>query len=353
MRLFARSREIPTPAAPRVNGALAPITFPNDPLIRVSRESAMSLSVVANARHVIVGIAQQLSVDRIRGDDEILEPGTLLTQPDPDETWPATIGQTIDQLIFFGECYWLVLRRDAEGFPSRARVMPPGSVAARLSNDYSRFSRIDEYQIGAQDFPPTALIHFKTPGGGVLRESGALLLDSLTLAAAATRHTTVALPAAILTNEGQEVGPEDAKQIVAEFDAARLRGETAFLQSMKYERASLDAADLQLIEALATMDTRLARAMNVPVSIVGASPTGQASAQLYANVVAALTQVVQQAVAPYLRVIEETFTTQAVTPRGQRVSFNTGDWLRFAQVGSPMTGLSSPTPVSPTGTEIQ
>lgn len=345
MRLLGRARQ-PEPASPparTTRSGLGQITFPADPLARVSREAAMSLSVVANARNIIVGIASQLSVERKRGDVD-LDPGTILTQPDPDQTWPETLGITIDQLIFWGEAYWLVLRRDSEGYPSRARALPYGSVAPKLDPDWSRYSRITEYSVAGVVVPPRDLIHFSMPGLGVLRESAALLVDSLTLAAAATRHTAVALPAGVLYNEGQEVGEDDAREIVAGFDAARLAGDTAFLQGMRYERTALNAADLQLVEALAVMDTRLARAMNVPVSMVGASPTGQAHAQLYANVVAALTQLIQQAIAPYLRVIEETFTTQQVTPRGQTVAFDTEDWLRFAQIaGSP----ASPAAIGP------
>ena len=309
----------------------------------------MSLSVVANARNVIVGIASQLTVDRIRG-EETLEPGTILTQPDPDETWPATIGRTVDHLIFYGAADWLVLRRDAEGYPSRARLLPYGAAVADLSDDWSRLSRVKGYTVGSSDVAPRDIVHFQTPGLGVLRDSAGLLVDCLTLADAASRHTSVALPAGTLTNEGQEIGPEDAKALVAGFDAARLAGETAFLQSVKYERTALNSADLQLVEAMATADTRLARAMNVPVSIVGASPTGGATAQLYANVVAALTQVVQQAVAPYLRVVEETFTGMGVTPRGQTVKFQTEDWLRFAQISQP-AGAVAPLPASPSGEE--
>ena len=132
-----------------------------------------------------------------------------------------------------------------------------------------------------------------------------------------------------------EIGEKDAADLIAAFDTAREIGSTAFLQSMRYERTALNSADLQLVEAIAVMDTRLARAMNVPVSIVGALPTGGAHAQLYANVVAALTQVVQQAIAPYLRVIEETFTAQQRHAERANRAIRYRGWLRFAQVSQP------------------
>ena len=303
----------------------------------------MSLSVVANARGIIVGIASQLTVDRLKGDQK-LDPGTILSQPDPDSSWPTIIGETVDDMLFMGEAFWLVLRRDSDGYPTRARRLPWGSVAARIDPDWGKYSRVIEYTVGGVVVSPRDIIHFAMPGFGVLRESASVILDAITVQAAASRFTTVPLPAGVLTNTGMEVGPKDAGKIVADFDAARLRGETAFLQSMTYDRTSFNAADLQLVEALAAMDTRLARVMNVPVSVVAASPSGGAHAQLYANVVAALTQVVQQAIAPFLRGIEETFSGQGVTPRGQRVAFDTEDWLRFAQVASPSPGLEPPPP---------
>ena len=54
-----------------------------------------------------------------------------------------------------------------------------------------------------------------------------------------------------------------------------------------------------------------------------------------------------QAVAPFLVVIEQTFTSQAVTPRGQTVRFDTEDWLRFATIATPtgtVPGSSKGTP---------
>ena len=333
MRLIGRQRQDERAARPRAG--LGAITLPqSDTAFRVSRDAALSLSVVANSVQLICGIAGQLTVDRMRGDEEI-DAGTILTAPDPDLPWPTVVSELVDDLIFFGEAFWLVLRRDAEGFPTRARRLPWAAVAPQIDPDYGKWTRIKGYAVGGDDVAARDIIRFKARGRGILRDYAALLVEALNLAAAAARHATVPLPAGVLTNTGQEIGDEDARLIVANFDQARVDGSTAFLQSMTYERTALNAADLQLVEAAAAMDTRLARILNVPVAAVAASPTGAAHAQLYANVVASFTQLIQASIAPFLRVIEETMTLQQVTPRGQTVVFDVADWLRFAQVAEP------------------
>jgi hypothetical protein len=345
VRLLGRRPADPAPS-PRANGALAPITWPQGPL-GISRQSAVALSVVANASTLIKSIAAQLSIGRFRGDTE-LDPGTLLTQPDPDTTWPVQIAETVDDLIFYGAAAWLVLRRDVEGLPTRARRLPPGSVAIRWSTDYGRLSRIDYVSIGGVEVPPDDVIRFGAAHNGILIDGAPIILAALQLQTSADRFANVPLPAGVLTNTGQEIGEDDAAAIVTAFDTARESGATAFLQSMTYERTQLNAADLQLVESVAAMDTRLARLLNVPVSMVAASPTGSAHAQLYANVPQNLTQLVQQAVAPYLVCIEDAITFQA-TPRGQNVVFNTSDWLRFAQVSMPNTQPAGTPPLTPEG----
>jgi hypothetical protein len=62
--------------------------------------------------------------------------------------------------------------------------------------------------------------------------------------------------------------------------------------------------------------------------MVAASPTGGASAMLYANLGATQALLLTQAVAPHLRVIESVLSSDAVTPRGQAVAFSTSQWLR-------------------------
>ena len=324
--------------------SLAPLTIP-DYELGVSRDSAMRLSVIANARDLIVGIASQLKVERLRGEQVLPDPGMLLTQPDPDEAWTETLGSVIDDCIFYGKSELLVIARDSDGYPSRARRLPPGAAYVELDPDYSKLSRVKKITIGSSTVAKEDLIRIGGPHDGILRERSAVILQALELQDSADRFATIPLPAGVLTNTGQEIGPDDAERIVAAFDAARTSGATAFLQSMTFERSQLDAADLQLVEAIAAMDTRLARIMNVPVASVAASPSGNAAAMLYQNLTMNLAALVFQAVSPYLVTVEEALTNQA-TPRGQSVRFATDEWLRFANVISP---AAAPATVSPGG----
>ena len=68
---------------------------------------------------------------------------------------------------------------------------------------------------------------------------------------------------------------------------------------------------------------------NVPVVMVGASPTGHTgSSLLYANVSQNTAAYVGQAVSPVLAAIEQGLSGPYVTPNGQRVIFQVGQYLR-------------------------
>src|SRR4029077_12692257 len=93
----------------------------------VSRELALTIPPAKAGRDLIVGTVIQLRLFRYRS-RERLDPGYLLTKPDPSTTFAATIGGTVDDLLFRGRAYWHVLDRDSEGVPTRARWTPFGDV---------------------------------------------------------------------------------------------------------------------------------------------------------------------------------------------------------------------------------
>ncbi len=294
----------------------------------VSRADAMTVPAVAACRNLVVGTVVQLGVSRYRGSDR-LERGQLLTQPDPWTSWPATIAGTVDDLAFYGRAYWRILSRDAEGYPVRARWMPVLDVAPETSSSGGAYATLIGYRIAGERelVAPDAMIRFDSPLPGVLQTGGRTLTAALELEAAARRLASVELPAGVLENQGTELSTEEAEELVARFQANRQTYGIAFVQGVTYSRENLSPADLQLVEARANVATDVARLWNVPVAMIGASPSGTASALLYSNLSQQLAILTSSAVQPYLVAIETTLSDVAY-PRGQSVAFDVQTFLR-------------------------
>jgi phage portal protein BeeE len=293
----------------------------------VSRETALSIPSVLACRNLLVGTVVQLGLFRYRA-GERLDPGYLLTRPDPSLAMPATMGGTVDDLIFRGRSYWLVLERDTDGFVTRARWTPVDDVTPQVRDSGGAYSIVTGYAIaGYRDvFPPEDLIRFDSPLPAVLDVGARTLAAALELEQAARRLSSVELPAGTLTNEGAEISEEEGRAIVASFQESRRSNGLAWLQGVKYQREALSSSDLQMIEARANVATDVARLFNVPVAMIGASPSGGASALLYANLTQQLALLLATGVAPYTQAIEETLSD--VIPRGQSVAFDVQTFLR-------------------------
>jgi phage portal protein BeeE len=293
----------------------------------VSREMALSIPAMLSCRNLVVGAAVQMGIYRYRG-DERLEPGSLLSKPDPSTTWPATLGGTIDDLAFYGRAYWRVLDRDAEGFPVRARWTPFVDVTPATRSTGGAWAELTGYTVAGVrgELGVDELIRFDSPLPGLLAIGGRTLAAAIELEQAARRLAAVELPAGVLKNEGSEVSDEEGRTIIADFQTSRRENGIAFLQGISYTREGLNAADLQLVEARANVATDVARLWSVPVAMVGASPSGGASALLYSNLSQQLAILVSSAVSPYLRTVEDTIA--AALPRGQSVAFDVQTFLR-------------------------
>lgn len=293
----------------------------------ISRETALSIPAVAACRNLVVGTVVQLALYRYKG-GERLDPDYLISKPDPSTTLAATLGGTVDDLAFHGRAYWRVLERDSEGFPRRARWTPVRDVTPEQESSGGSYAALIGYRIAGVDavLDPSDVIRFDSPIPGILDVAGRTLAAALELEDAARRLAAVELPAGVLKNEGTELSEEEAREIVADFQASRRENGVAFLQGIAYSRENLSPADLQLVEARANAATDIARLWNVPVAMIGASPSGNASALLYSNLSQQLAVLVSSAVAPHLRTVELTLTD--AYPRGTRVAFDVQTFLR-------------------------
>ncbi len=292
------------------------------------RDAAMSVPAVAGCRNLICGTVAQLDVDRIKGAERV-DAGWLLTQPDPDVSWLETITDTVDDLLFWGRAYWLVLARDTEGFPTRARCVPASCVEPELSAYLTDYSRLLGYKVNGTAVEPGDVIAFTMTHDGVLSFGARTISSAIASFTAARRFADVEIPAGVLINEGHELSQSEADDLVENFALQRRTKAVAYLQGVKYERTNISPADLQLSESLSAWATECCRLFNVPVVMIGASPTGHTgSSVLYSNVAQNTASYVGQAVSPVLAAIEQALSGPRVTPRGQRVIFQVGQYLR-------------------------
>lgn len=303
-------------------------------LAGVSREIAMSIPTVAACRNLIAGTVAQLVVGKFRGTEQ-LPPGQLLTQPDPSATWAATIEGTVEDLLLYGHAAWLILATDGiatranpAGLPVRARRVPGDQVERVTSTRLSDYDLAEAYLIGGQRVEPHRVIWFEASHEGVLSYGAAAIRQALDIEAAARRLAAFDLPAGVLTNNGAELGPDEAAELVQAFTAARRSNSVAFLQGLDYATHPMNSHDLQLTEARALSATEIARLFGVPVSMIAASPSGNSSSLLYQNLSQQQALMVTSAVAPVLAVIEQTLSMETVTPRGQLVAFDVNAFLR-------------------------
>ena len=87
----------------------------------VTRETALSIPSVAACRNLIVGTVVQLSLYKYRGGDR-LDADYLTSKPDPSTGLQATMGGTVDDLVFHGRAFWRVL----DGTRTGSFVTPVG-----------------------------------------------------------------------------------------------------------------------------------------------------------------------------------------------------------------------------------
>lgn len=325
---------LPRRLGPIGESSLATVT--SWPTLSTSRGAALSIPAVKQCRDLIVGAAVQMAVYRHRGGERIPN-GKLLTQPDPDTTWARTLAGTIEDMIYDGIGYWLILARDGQatnrlpnGFPVRARWIPSCDVTPKLSADAGSYSRLEAYTIAGIDGDVAVedVIRFESPLPAVLVVGADAIENALALEDAARRFSDTTIPSGTLTNEGAELSETEAEELVARFEEQRRTHGVAFLQGVSYNREQLSAEDLQLVAARAHTATEMARLHNMPVAQVAASPSGGGSVLLYANVGSNLALMVSNAVAPYLSAIEQTLSLPSVTPEGQAVAFDVPAFLR-------------------------
>ena len=154
---------------------------------------------------------------------------------------------------------------------------------------------------------------------------------ALKLEAARYRNASSAIPAGVLKQTGGEpLSAQELSDLAAAFNQARATNQTAALnQYVDYQETKTDPSKMQLMEAANYQALEIARLCNIPPYLVGVS-TGAYS---YQSAQQTRVDLYAFGVAPYLRAMEETLSSDQVLPRGTFVKFDINSYLAENYLG--------------------
>ena len=316
----------------------APAWWP-DSFSPVTRQTAMSLEVIAKIRNALVAIVSQAPLEAYRDGHPLPNQPSMVAHP---ERWRApslTYGWLADQMFFYGRAWLVCTERAAAsdgGRPLRFELVP--ELKAQL-NDRDELTGIFDIALpsGVRRVRPEDVYRFDAPHEGILTYGAATIRKALK----AQQQAANPAPLVELHQTGGTPLDNDAiDALIARWAAAR-RNENG---AIGYTSQTIDARILgtkvtQLLNAEADRaDIRLARMCGAPAWLADCPVSG--SSITYANVSARSRELLDYLAMPYLSAIAGRFSLDDLLPGTQYAQINTTALL-LPDFGDRMTAFKT------------
>jgi hypothetical protein len=302
--------------------------------VGTNRNRAMLIPTISRARDLLASLIASLPI-RVYGtqwDGENLAEIPLPPEPwqlAPEDGVPRshTLAWTFDDLFFYGRAVWHVSARYANGFPARFTWLPweQVTVDAPMWAGNVPLGGARAVTFAGQQLPLRDVVLFSSPVAGLLLTGTRAIRTAERLDTAADRFAGMEVPAGWLEQvEGEPMNGDELADLAAGWQDARRTNTTAAInQFVRYRESTYDPARLQLVEARAHQALELARVANVPPYLVGA-PAG--TGMTYQNAQQASSDAIRFGALPYVECIEQTLSSERVTPRGRVVRLDRSGW---------------------------
>jgi hypothetical protein len=310
--------------------------FTNAP---VSREDAMSVSAVERGRDEICSVAT-LPLLNLRGTDVL--PNTFLEQPDPDVPRVVMYAQTIEDLLCDGISWWLKTSLDFRGFPLTARRVvgvsltppQPNRTGIMLQPAPLPGGTIDprgaSVWVGGREVPASMMIRFDSPGRPLLTSGARTIRRALMLDALAAMYADNPRPQEIFTDTDDQTvrkfSDPEVEAFLAVYRQSRKRGGPAYIPAAltRSDNNAPSPAELQLVELQRQVSLEIALHLGLDPEDVGVNTTSRT----YFNSQDRRTDKINRTLSGPMTAITDRLSMGDVTPRGQRVEWDTSRWLR-------------------------
>ena len=316
---------------------------------KVNESSALQVSAVMACVGLIADSCASLPIQTFRrtaSRDVPLTTDRLFLEPSDSVTRYELVHQIVTSLALHGNAYVIAYRNNV----GDAISLVPVHVSNVVVESDGRGGR--RYLVGGKVLSSSDVLHLRywTPPGALVGLSPIQeQKTTIGLALAMERHLAQfygegATPSSVLETDA-EVTVEQAKVLQETwFNSHNRRRRPAVLAGgLKYRPVTASAADMELNQTRELQIAQVARIFRVPTYLIGA----KGDSQTYSNSESAGQHFVQFTLMPWLRRVEDAFST--LLPRSQFVRFDVDAFLRANTLArlqayqiAVMTGIRTP-----------
>lgn len=286
---------------------------------RLSRAEAKRVPALQAARNYVCSLAY-LPLHCMNANGERVD-RQLFNQPESLKglAYCVTMAKTLEDLFYDASALWLVVQRDATGFPTAVERIEFG----KWTQDESGTIRINGHEIRN----PLDVIKFDSPNDPVLLSAAAAARMLIRLESTAAMYASQPEASEYFQPvQGQSPDENDVQEFLDDWHQKRRQNATAFIPSEvdRHEIKRMTAEELQLMAARDYSKREIANTANINPYWLGVPGTNDT----YQNLQDARRQLADFTFAPYIHAVEQRLSFPDVTPRGQYVQFVLDGWLR-------------------------
>ena len=283
----------------------------------VSRAEAMTVPAFANCRHTVCAAALlPWSVNDASGAD-VTAAAAWVLEPNPIEPRYQLALWTLDDLVFYGSSFWLVLGRYATISPVSDRGYP--RLVTRLEwTEVTIDADTSTIRYGDDEVDPADLIVVAGPHEGVINFGGRTVRSGARIENAAARIADNPVPLVELHNLGQDLTNAEIDALVGDWLPQRLKqtGGVGYTNAATELRVHGTPASELIASERAQVALDAARLVGLPASSIDA-PVSGGSTLTYDNPESRLFMLLNMGLSAYITAITARLSMGDVLPRGQ------------------------------------
>lgn len=288
----------------------------------ILRQDAVGVPAIARCRNLIAGTIATIPLETysLTTGEELVNM-SWVDQPDKRQPREVTIAWTVDSLFYYGVAYWRVeeVYKD-DNRPARFSWTQNDRVTVKYN---AMNTAVDYYMINNIRVPDDgvgSLITFQALDQGLLVRNPVTIRAAIDIEKAAAISAQTPMATTVIRNSGADLPDQQVQGILAAWKAARQSRSTAYLTStLTAENLGFSPKDMMYADAKNNLALELARACNVPATMIDAQ---QIRSNTYQNVLDQRKEFAAYTLMPFIDAIACRLSMDDLTPRGQQVRFS-------------------------------